>query len=155
MKTYTILLAADFPHYATTEIEAANATEAVERAEDLDFDHFLLEPDWENPVCQRIVSITDDTGAQVAHDIALDGYSLHHDSERAEARPQEPTPSPAMAEPGHSNIRVTVRGGLVQAAETLDGHPVLVDVIDYDRDGADPQALGADSSGETCWRYTT
>jgi hypothetical protein len=57
--------------------------------------------------------------------------------------------------PRHSQVRVIVRGGLVQGAETLDGHPVLVDVIDYDRDGADPQALGADSSGEPCWRYTT
>ena len=140
MKTYTILLAQNIPHYGTTEIQAADAAEAVERAKDLDFDNFLLiEPDWENPVCRRIVSITDDTGVEVAHDIVLDGYVLRHS--------KAPLPR-------HSHIRVFVLGGVVQGAETLDGERVLVEVIDYDTDGCDPQTLGADPNDEPCCRYT-
>ena len=81
MKTYSILLAQDIPHYGTTEVEAADATEALARAKDLDFSEICLDPDWANPVCSRIVHIVDEAGAEVAHDIALDGYVLHHDSE--------------------------------------------------------------------------
>lgn len=54
--------------------------------------------------------------------------------------------------PRHAGIRVFVRGGLVQGAATLDGQPVLVEVVDYDVDVSDPAILDSDESGQPCSR---
>jgi hypothetical protein len=40
-----------------------------------------FEPDWENPVCRRIVHIEDEAGRLIAEGVPLDGYVLHHESE--------------------------------------------------------------------------
>jgi len=219
MKTYSILLAQDIPHYGATEIGAASAAQALERAKQLDISAICLDPDWENPVCLRIVHVVDEAGAEVAHDIALDGYVLHHVSEpRAALCAQapalrtaleeiaatplwgEPVADPALRaeylvsreydgedeafEPSgdtessllqeaveaartalaavsdpqtsaHAGIRVFVEGGVVQRAETLDGKPARVEVVDYDVGGSDPAELDTDSAGEPCRRFVT
>jgi hypothetical protein len=50
--------------------------------------------------------------------------------------------------PTRASLRVFVRGGLVQGAETPGGVRV---VVDHDVDGA---ALDQVPNGEPCWRYT-
>jgi hypothetical protein len=217
MTTYTILLAQDIPHYGTTEITAADASGALERAKDLDISELCNDPDWEHPVCSRIVHIADEAGALVAHDVALDGYVLHHksepradlcarapalqatleriaaiplygerlsdpalraefisageyDAELEEFEPSADTESSYLREaveaarsalsepletsrPRHSNVCVYVRGGAVQSAETLEGKPVLIDVIDYDTSDAVAN-LDRDRNGDPCLHYT-
>jgi len=219
MKTYSILLAQDIPHYGAAEIDAADAALALERAEALDVSEIALDPDWENPVCLRIVHVVDEAGAEVAHDIALDGYVLHHVSEPRTALCDqapalraalegiaetplwgEPIADPALRadyidsgeydgkgeafEPSadtessllqevveaartalaavsdaqtsvHAGIRVFVEGGVVQRAETLDGKPARVEVVDYDVCGSDPAELDTDAAGKPCRRFVT
>src|SRR5580658_4769949 len=76
MKTYTVLFAEDVPHYCTVDIEAESREQAIEKAKDhpntgnLNFD----DPDWNNPVCFRIVHIEDEKGDTVIDDIPLDNY---------------------------------------------------------------------------------
>jgi hypothetical protein len=87
MKTYTALFAEDVPHYCAVEIEAETDEQAIKQAKgfhgkfDIDFD----DPDWNNPVCQRIVHILDNTGVEVATDISLDGHHLLTDSKVCDA----------------------------------------------------------------------
>ena len=67
MKTYSVLYAEDVPHYCAAEVEAENDDGALEKAKDhpntghLNFD----DPDWNNPVCFRIVHIEDENGNTV------------------------------------------------------------------------------------------
>ena len=78
MKTYTVLFAEDVPHYCTADIEADSGEQAIEKAKshpntgDLDF----ADPDWNNPVCFRIVHIEDADGKLIADDIPLDDFFL-------------------------------------------------------------------------------
>jgi len=95
MKTYSVLYAADVPHYATFEVEAADTEAAIvaAKAHISSRDVNLCDPDRNNPILQRIVHIEDDTGNTVATDIELDRYSLRTggDSDRlprnAETKP--------------------------------------------------------------------
>jgi hypothetical protein len=82
MKTYTVILAEDVPHYATAEIRAANDLEAIEAAKSYDRDGLVFEPAWENAVCRRVVEIVNDgSGKSVAVDIAVDEYFLRNGGE--------------------------------------------------------------------------
>jgi hypothetical protein len=78
MKTYTILYAEDVPHYAIGDIKARGLKDAIAKARTVDTDHLTaLDPDWSNPVCRRIVHITDEkSGEVVAEDVRLDNYTL-------------------------------------------------------------------------------
>jgi hypothetical protein len=78
MKTYTVLYAADIPHYATFEVQATSTEEAILAAKaQIDYGKvFLEDPDWDGSILERIINIEDDTGGIVAHDIPLDGLSL-------------------------------------------------------------------------------
>ena len=78
MKTYTVLYAADIPHYATFDVHAANTEEAIIAAKSqIDTGDVLLEdPDWDGSILERIVHILDTNGLAVANDIPLDGYVL-------------------------------------------------------------------------------
>ena len=79
MKTYTVIYAEDVPHYGLAEIEAADDDAAVETAVNRREDyHDLYDPDFNNPVCRRIVTITDPEGNMVAGDISLDSYRLEY-----------------------------------------------------------------------------
>jgi hypothetical protein len=78
MKTYTVLYAADIPHYATFEVQAANTEEAIIAAKtNIDTGDVLLgDPDWDGSILQRIIHIEDANGIAVANDIPLDKYVL-------------------------------------------------------------------------------
>ena len=78
MKTYTVLIAEDIPHYGTAEITAADDAEAIARANALDLDGLCTDPAWDDPVCRRIVHIEDPDGGIIAQDVALDGFFLRH-----------------------------------------------------------------------------
>jgi len=78
-KTYTVIYAEDVPHYACGEIEASGPRQAIAKARNVDTDTFTaFDPDWSNAVCRRIVSIEDERGNDIAHDLALDNYRLVH-----------------------------------------------------------------------------
>lgn len=81
MKTYTIVLAEDVPHYGTAHITAASAAEALEAAGGLDTGDHCTDADWSNTVCRRIVHIEAEDGTIVAEDIALDGCFLRYGGE--------------------------------------------------------------------------
>jgi hypothetical protein len=82
MKTYTVILAEDVPHYATVEIRAANDREAIETAKSYDRDEVIFEPAWESAVCRRVVEIVNDgSGKSIALDIAVDEYFLRNGGE--------------------------------------------------------------------------
>jgi hypothetical protein len=87
MKPYSVLYAEDVPHYCTVEIEAESDEDALRKAkrhpgtEDLGFD----DPDWNNPICFRIVHILDSNSVAVAQDISLDGHRLLTDSKVRDA----------------------------------------------------------------------
>ncbi len=85
MRTYSLLLASDVPHYAPCEIEAATVTEAIEAARKLTMDDApFVDPDWEWQVCRRIVHIEDEDGVTVAENIALDDWVLIRKSDGAD-----------------------------------------------------------------------
>jgi hypothetical protein len=81
MKKYEILYAQDVPHYGTVELEAESDAEIVEAAKaywnatELDP---VDDPDWNNPVCKRIVSIRDEAGNDIALDVRCDDYNLEY-----------------------------------------------------------------------------
>jgi hypothetical protein len=78
MKTYTVLYAEDVPHYSFGEIEARSDKSAIAKARKLDTETFqAYEPDWNNPVCRRIVSIEGPDDNVIAQDVPLDDYVLH------------------------------------------------------------------------------
>ena len=82
MKTYTVILAEDVPHYATVEIAAGTDADAIAAAKAYDRDSLCLEPEWQNAVCRRIVEIYDDAdGRSVACDVAVDDYVLRSGGE--------------------------------------------------------------------------
>lgn len=81
MKTYTVLLAEDVPHYGTAHITAASAAEALEAARHLDTGEHCTDSDSSTAVCHRIVHIEDEDGNIVAEDIALDRYFLRYGGE--------------------------------------------------------------------------
>lgn len=83
MKTYTVLLAEDVPHYGFVHITAASATEALEAARHLDTGEHCTDSDSSTAVCHRIVHIEDEDGNIVAEDIALDRYFLRYGGEPA------------------------------------------------------------------------
>lgn len=81
MKTYTIVLAEDVPHYGTAHITAASDAEALEAACHLDTGDHCTDADWRNAVCRRIVHIEAEEGTIVAEDIALDRCFLRYGGE--------------------------------------------------------------------------
>ena len=84
MKTYTVLLAVDVPHYGTEHIEADSPAEAINIAKAMDPADLCDDPDWSNSACARIVSITDDEARHdIAEDIALDGAFVRYGGEPA------------------------------------------------------------------------
>ena len=94
MKTYQILYAEDVPHYAIGEIKARGPKDALAKARKVDTDTFTaLDPDWSNPVCRRIVHITEErSGKYIAEDVRLgatDGGGPH--------RVARPPPGPTEA----------------------------------------------------------
>jgi hypothetical protein len=76
LKTYTVLLAEDVPHYGTTDIEAEDDAGAIRIAKALDISGICCEASCDAPVCQRIIHIMDSRSKIVATDIALDDYVL-------------------------------------------------------------------------------
>jgi hypothetical protein len=85
MRTYTVLLAHDVPHYGQMEIAATGDVEALAEARahwervqrDRDEEPWpLTEAQHDSAVLARIVEITDETGRQVAADVRLDTYLL-------------------------------------------------------------------------------
>ena len=76
MKTYTVTFAEDVPYYRTLEIDAENDEQAITKAKKYPANHDMQfdDPDWNNPICQRIVHIEDDAGRTIANDIPLDNY---------------------------------------------------------------------------------
>jgi hypothetical protein len=88
MKTYTVLYAEDVPHYGTAEIEAENDAEAIAKASaisDEDLGSTANDPEFCSSVCKRIVHIQDADGNDVAHDLALDAYTLIHGEDKRRA----------------------------------------------------------------------
>jgi hypothetical protein len=79
MKTYTILYAQDIPHYGSVELEAESDEHVIDAAR-AHWDAAKLDPvndpDWNNPVCKRIVEISDEAGRSIANDLRLDNYYL-------------------------------------------------------------------------------
>jgi hypothetical protein len=84
MKTYTVLYAEDVPHYCTVDVQASTPEKALRKARRYTARHDLnfQDPDWENPVCLRIVHIEDEDGGIVARDIPLDDFRLERASHR-------------------------------------------------------------------------
>jgi len=80
MKTYTVIYAEDVPHYAQAEIEARGPKDAIAKARKID-NFTAYDPDWDNAVSRRIVSIEGPDGAIVAEDIALDGKAANPPAE--------------------------------------------------------------------------
>jgi hypothetical protein len=84
MKTYTALFAEDVSYYCTVEIQAETDEQAITQAKEypgkfnMDFD----DPDWNNPVCQRIVHMLDGNSAEIANDVSLDDYFLRSGGKR-------------------------------------------------------------------------
>jgi hypothetical protein len=79
MRTYSVLYAQDVPHYGTSEIEADNDDEAIEKAKaisDDDLTVLTLDPAWDSAVCTRIVHIEAPDGNLIAADVPLDAYTL-------------------------------------------------------------------------------
>ena len=76
MKRYTVLYAEDVPHYGLTEIEAADAADALAAAKTADYSELFMEPEWSNAVCRRIVEIVDEDDRVVCEEIALDDCVL-------------------------------------------------------------------------------
>lgn len=81
MKSYTVLYAEDVPHYGIAEIEAADDGQALTAARADDFACVVLEPEWCNAFCRRIVEIVDEDGQVIAEDIALDGCFVRYGGE--------------------------------------------------------------------------
>ncbi|MCB9957155.1 MAG: hypothetical protein H6843_00925 [Rhodospirillaceae bacterium] len=81
MKRYTILYAEDVPHYGLTEIEAADAADALAAARIADYSDLFMEPEWANAVCRRIVKIVDEDDTVVVENIALDDCVLRFGGE--------------------------------------------------------------------------
>lgn len=86
MKTYEILYAEDVPHYGIVVIEADSPDDAVRIARDHDYGDLALEPEWGHATCNRIVSIHDETGGIIDHDISLDGCFLRYGGKADELR---------------------------------------------------------------------
>ena len=78
MKTYTVLYAADVPHYATFEVQADTAEVAIlaAKASINAGDVVLADPDWNNTILDRIVHIENETGKSVVNDVPLDNKTL-------------------------------------------------------------------------------
>jgi hypothetical protein len=76
LKTYTVLLAEDVPHYGSTDIEAEDDAGAIKIAKALDISGICCEASWDAPVCRRIVRIEDSKSHIIATDLALDDYVL-------------------------------------------------------------------------------
>ena len=74
----------DVPHYGSVELEALSDEHIVEAARvnwaatELDP---VDDPDWNNPVCKRIVQITDEAGKEIAADVRCDDYNLEYISD--------------------------------------------------------------------------
>ena len=82
MKTFTIHLAQDVPHYGSLEIEAESAQQALDKLRERDLEELLDEtvydPAWENYVCPRIVSIEDEHGNSSFEDTPLGDTFLRY-----------------------------------------------------------------------------
>ena len=90
MKTFTVHLAQDVPHYGSIEIEAESAQQALDklRARDLEeiLDEAVYDPAWENYVCPRIVSINDESGNYFFEDTPLGDTFLRYGGEANKLR---------------------------------------------------------------------
>ena len=66
MKTFSVLVAHDVPHYGTIEIQAETADQALEILEERPLDEITDEacndPAYENSICARVVHIKDEDG---------------------------------------------------------------------------------------------
>jgi hypothetical protein len=74
-KLYSVLYAEDIPCYGTAQLRAATDDEALEKARrlaDTDRDLIILDPDWTQPFCKRLIHIEADDGRVIAENIALD-----------------------------------------------------------------------------------
>ena len=78
MQTYSVLYAADIPHYVTFEVQAANTEEALiaAKAKINTGDLLLQDPDWDLSILERIVRIEDENGNTIINDVPLDNYRL-------------------------------------------------------------------------------
>jgi len=95
MTTYTVLFAEDVPHYGFADIEADNAQDAIAKAKAYWEEHAEYtptdDPDWNNTVCQRIVSISAGDQVEITRDIRLDDHYLGMASD-AELRVRDAAP---------------------------------------------------------------
>ncbi len=87
MKTYTALFAEDVSHHCAVEIQAETSEQAIRQAKGYHgkFDMHFDDPDWNNPILQRIVHILDDNRVEIANYISLDGHQLLTDSKVRDA----------------------------------------------------------------------
>jgi len=81
MKTYKVLFAEDVPHYVIVDIKATNDQKAIALARDFDRDDLVMDPEWGNSFCHRIVEIQDGTGQTIAENIPLDGCFVRYGGE--------------------------------------------------------------------------
>ena len=81
MKTYKVLFAEDVPHYCIVDIKAASDQEAIAEARKFDRDDLVMEPEWGNSFCHRIVEIQDGAGQTIAENIPLDGCFVRYGGE--------------------------------------------------------------------------
>ena len=81
MKTYTVALAQDVPHYGNAYITAASDAEALETARSLNTGDYCTDAIWKNAICRRIVHIQAEEGTIVAEDIPLDSCFLRYGGE--------------------------------------------------------------------------
>jgi hypothetical protein len=112
LKSYTVLLAEDVPHYGTTDIEAVDDEDAVRDAKALDISGICVEPSWDSPVCQRIIHIGDSKGNVIARDLPLDDYVLSR------------RPDPAMLAESDYSIGVNNDGDDHDIAILRNGKPI-------------------------------
>lgn len=76
MKTFSVLVAHDVPHYGVIEVEADSADHALKILEDRPLDETMDEacndPAYENSICARVVHIRDEHGNCSHEDTPLD-----------------------------------------------------------------------------------
>jgi hypothetical protein len=82
MKTFTVHLAQDVPHYGSITIKAESSQHAFDKLRERDLDELLDEivydPAWENYLCPRIVSIDDEHGNSSFEDTPLGDTFLRY-----------------------------------------------------------------------------
>lgn len=133
MKTYSILVAQDVPHYGTAEIAAADDAEALAQAKALDPGDLCTDPAWDDPVCRRIVHIENPAGEIIAQDVALDGFFLRH---AQNIEPQLCDASPVLKAALESIAAIPLWGERIENAELK---AELAERGEYEVDGDEEQ----------------